>query len=237
MDSRSHNPRGLRICDECGVAASAGDVACAFCGSTLKRQPLEVPNNVSRPRSKKKDSPLSDECPRCSAEIGSAEEYCHNCGLFFEALNGPAQARLYSVDFSARLVARSIDLSVLALITGMLFIGQIWAVNYVASQFHLIINQATISLILAFYIAVPAFVAVCYFVLTTGTYGLTLGKAAKGLKVVCKDGGKPGYIRSLWRLIVEVLLLVFIVDYLAGILGKQKRTLHDILSGTWVVSR
>lgn len=66
--------------------------------------------------------------------------------------------------------------------------------------------------------------------------GGTIGKRLLGLRVVARDGGPPGFLRSLIR------ALVWLIGSTAGSFGffialfnRENRTLHDYASGTVVV--
>jgi uncharacterized RDD family membrane protein YckC len=67
--------------------------------------------------------------------------------------------------------------------------------------------------------------------------GSTPGKRALGgMYVVRADGRPAGFFVGLWRdtLVKFVLSFLVIVDGLLVLLGKERRALHDLLSGTTV---
>ena len=81
-------------------------------------------------------------------------------------------------------------------------------------------------------LVVPA----AYFVLMHGTAGQTVGKALVGVRVVDLAGGPIGYPRALGRLAASVLsALVLGLGFLAVLVRRDKRALHDLLASTRVV--
>jgi uncharacterized RDD family membrane protein YckC len=65
--------------------------------------------------------------------------------------------------------------------------------------------------------------------------GGTLGKRLLGLRVVSRDGGAPGFGRSLARALVWVIGSAGSVGFLVALFNRENRTLHDYVSGTVVV--
>jgi uncharacterized RDD family membrane protein YckC len=82
-----------------------------------------------------------------------------------------------------------------------------------------------------------------YYTYYHATSGQTPGKRANHLKVVCKDGKSPSWLRAFWRSIIffglpAVLTLILFVGwllYFVPLVESENRGLHDILAGTWVV--
>jgi uncharacterized RDD family membrane protein YckC len=75
-----------------------------------------------------------------------------------------------------------------------------------------------------------------YLVLSHGTGGQTVGKRLLGVRVVDRSGAPIGYLHALGRLIATVVaaLPLGIGLAVAG-LRRDRRGLHDLLAGTWVV--
>lgn len=66
--------------------------------------------------------------------------------------------------------------------------------------------------------------------------GGTLGKRALGLRVVARDGGPLGFVRSLVRAVVWLLGSTGAnFGFLVALLNRENRTLHDYASGAVVV--
>ena len=63
------------------------------------------------------------------------------------------------------------------------------------------------------------------------------GKYFFKLKVVNANGQKIGPIRALLRNVIKVLSSLVLVPFLVAAFTPQKRALHDIMSGTYVVFR
>lgn len=92
-------------------------------------------------------------------------------------------------------------------------------------------------------VAVTFVAYLLYEVIFVAVWGRTLGKQVMGLEVVRdRDGGRPGFGRSLLRNLVPTLLLVgffplYPLPYvLAAVIGDH-RWPHDRLAGTRVVVR
>lgn len=66
--------------------------------------------------------------------------------------------------------------------------------------------------------------------------GATIGKQLMGLRVVCEDGTTPGILRSLARSLGWILSTPLAnFGFWLALLHPQTRSLHDLLSGTYVV--
>lgn len=136
------------------------------------------------------------------------------------------RVRIEPASIGSRFVNNFIDQLVLrglGFVTGMLFAGaMVDSIEVNASGEP----QLPFSLIL-----VSIMISLGYFWVLEVLTGQTLGKMATGTRVVDKHGNKPSVgqitIRTLARCII-------IIDALC-VLGPQKRTLHDMLSGTYVV--
>ncbi|MCZ6855001.1 MAG: RDD family protein [Gammaproteobacteria bacterium] len=84
-------------------------------------------------------------------------------------------------------------------------------------------------------IFVPLAAVLAYYVAGTTIWGRTLGKAALGIRVVGPDGTPPNLVRTIIReTIGKFLSSIFWIGFLM-VAGKQKRGLHDRISGTEVV--
>lgn len=81
--------------------------------------------------------------------------------------------------------------------------------------------------------------AILYFVVPTGRSGQTLGKRVCGIRVIRSKGelGSIGFGRALLREIIGKWLstLFFCIGYLMAAFHRQKRALHDLVAGTYVI--
>lgn len=89
-----------------------------------------------------------------------------------------------------------------------------------------------LSMVLA-YLLVP----LAYYWVPTALSGQTLGKRLVGIKVVDAEGRPPGYARAAMREVVGKLLsaLLLYLGYLVALFHPERRALHDLVGGTWVV--
>jgi uncharacterized RDD family membrane protein YckC len=84
--------------------------------------------------------------------------------------------------------------------------------------------------------AIGLFTVAFYFTLFTGATGQTPGKKLTGLRVVDAQGLTPTYRRALGRSLVQLVsIFVWFVGYIPMIVHPQRRALHDLVSGTYVM--
>lgn len=76
-----------------------------------------------------------------------------------------------------------------------------------------------------------------YFVVPTALSGQTPGKRLMGIRVVNARGEAPGYGSALMREVLGKFLsaLPLYLGYLVAVFHPEKRALHDLIGGTWVV--
>ena len=79
----------------------------------------------------------------------------------------------------------------------------------------------------------------CYFAVGWGLVGTTIGKRLFGLTIVDHRGRSPiGLSRAFLRLAAYSVSSVTLgMGHLLVVLREDKRALHDVLAGTWVVRR
>ena len=79
----------------------------------------------------------------------------------------------------------------------------------------------------------------CYFAVGWGLVGATIGKRIFGLRIVDHQGRSPiGLSRAFLRLAAYSVSSVTLgMGHLLVVLRPDRRALHDILAGTWVVKR
>lgn len=64
----------------------------------------------------------------------------------------------------------------------------------------------------------------------------TLGKAALGLKITDVNGERISVWRSLGRALSEILsTIILFIGYIMIAFHREKRGLHDIIAGTYVI--
>nr|WP_169307909.1 RDD family protein [Allomeiothermus silvanus] len=73
--------------------------------------------------------------------------------------------------------------------------------------------------------------------LPTACSGQTLGKRLMGIKVINAQGRAPGYGPAAMREVLGKILsaLPLYLGYLVAVFHPEKRALHDLIGGTWVV--
>lgn len=75
-----------------------------------------------------------------------------------------------------------------------------------------------------------------YYIVPTAISGQTLGKKVCGIRVVSQTG-KVGWLRAILRETVGkwISAIILGIGFLMVAFHKEKRGLHDIIAGTWVV--
>ncbi len=126
--------------------------------------------------------------------------------------------------FSDRFVAYLID----TLPFGLGMVATVWALVGPLAKAP---TPEHLALIGAFWIT-----AVFAYQLVGNLNGGTLGKRLLGLRVIARDGGPPGFSRSLIRATVWLIgSTAGSVGFLVALFNRENRTLHDYASGTVVV--
>ncbi|MDZ7734367.1 MAG: RDD family protein [Acidimicrobiia bacterium] len=74
-----------------------------------------------------------------------------------------------------------------------------------------------------------------WFWLPVALFGRTPAMALLGVAVVRRDGGVAGSTRALVRALVLPVSMVVPILFLSAVLGRERRTLHDLVAGTAVV--
>ncbi len=71
-----------------------------------------------------------------------------------------------------------------------------------------------------------------------GLVGTTFGEACLGIRLVTKDGHRPGLLRALLRAVIQVVLLLpFGLGYFWALADPDRQTLGDRICGTWLLRR
>ena len=80
-------------------------------------------------------------------------------------------------------------------------------------------------------------IAISYETLMIGKYGATLGKMAAKVRVVTAEGGKVSYARALGRYFSKFLsIMICAIGYIMAAFDEEKRTLHDRICNTRVIT-
>jgi uncharacterized RDD family membrane protein YckC len=75
-----------------------------------------------------------------------------------------------------------------------------------------------------------------YHALSHGLSGATLGKRLLGLRVVCRDGRRPGLGRAALRAFLALVSVAALgLGVVLALFTRSGRALHDLLARTWVV--
>ena len=86
------------------------------------------------------------------------------------------------------------------------------------------------------YSALLNLVAILYYVVPTAISGKTIGKKVCGIRVV-SERGKVGFLRAILRETVGkwISAIILGIGFLMVAFHKEKRGLHDLIAGTWVI--
>jgi len=79
-------------------------------------------------------------------------------------------------------------------------------------------------------------ILVFYFAGFHAAHGQTPGKQLLRVRVVDSAGQRPTFIQTFWRAVILVVTInLFLLPLLYVFFNAQKRTLHDVITGTYVV--
>jgi uncharacterized RDD family membrane protein YckC len=156
--------------------------------------------------------------------------------------NFVAQA-LHPVGFWPRLGAYLLDRLVLTMALCALWVPLSAWLHWTLPVFPAVVSQQTMQQFLEEFTlstrqVFPFLIllVVLYDVLMNGTFGATLGKMAIGAKIIRADGGRLSYGRALLRALAGQLTeVLFYFGYLWVACRADKRGMHDVIAGTWVI--
>ena len=179
--------------------------------------------------------PDAVRCPRCTKVNDPGARFCFSCGLPFDEARRTEEAAETGIPsatgfatpagFGVRSVARVFDQIILIFI--LLGIYMLWGV--LDPEFFA--NEGPLYLVS---IAVEA----AYYILAVGLWGTTIGKRAFGLKVVNPQGVRPSMGQAAGRYFASYIsAFILAIGYLMVAFRADKRALHDLIAGTWVVHR
>jgi uncharacterized RDD family membrane protein YckC/RNA polymerase subunit RPABC4/transcription elongation factor Spt4 len=246
----------LRTCERCGAVLRAGADLCPECGQvnsiepaadaetdatlvepTFQEPPGPVPPQSAHPvatepvpteRFAGSDSSVvtsARRCTRCQEINELTADFCFNCGLPFErseveVVPGTITEGAKPAGFWIRLGAIIVDWIIL-LVLGSI----IWPVIFGESFWQ---STSAFSYL---------FVAL-YVVLSVWRFGATLGKNLLGISIVDGSGNNPSLARSTVRFLATYLSAVLLLlGHLMAAFRKDKRALHDLIAGTYVVQK
>lgn len=160
------------------------------------------------------------------------------------AITGTGQ-QLELASPGARLGARILDIVIMVVVMGVLFLLGVAALLTPSSGDPVIDDEATISLAVFFsFMALAAVVGLLYEVVMIAMRGQTLGKMMTSIKVVRADNGLgPGWGKSIGRWIIPAVLgfipavgwLLYLLVYLSLLWDSARQGWHDKAAGTLVV--
>lgn len=80
-------------------------------------------------------------------------------------------------------------------------------------------------------------VMIAYYAVPTAVYGQTLGKRLMNIKVVNTQGKVPTHLQAILRELLGKIIsgALLGLGYLVAVFHPEKRALHDLIGGTWVV--
>jgi uncharacterized RDD family membrane protein YckC len=130
-----------------------------------------------------------------------------------------------------RFLAFSIDILVLACLTGLILIATI--AGYVLSPGSSPVPQ--FSSLLLIFVSGSSFVFIFYFTYLTMNGAGTIGKSIFHLKVVRQDGSYLNFFRAFARCIAYLPSLSFWLLSLLVALVFEGRAIHDIIAGSRVI--
>lgn len=137
--------------------------------------------------------------------------------------------------FYRRACALFIDLSVLSLLSFVLFYFTYVGYSVGLAAHHQVLSEENLHVFLFFLLLGWFTLGAGYFVLFHGMGGQTIGKWLLGLKVVGANRESITYKQALVRWIGTGVSVVMGAGLLWILFHPQKRGWHDLMAGTWVI--
>ena len=221
-------------CQNCEAPVSATAERCEKCGAKLLHRRVVF----GAPRSEDFTLTTEEEAPEFEAP-GEPEPWKfpdRNESSMATFAAPPVNERVATVrygGFFRRLFAAIIDLVIVLLLSSVMGF-----MAYIGYKVGLSAHGRAVS----FENAPPLFVFLtfgwlllmtAYFVVFHGMEGRTIGKWLLGLRVVAADNQAVSYTGALLRWFGLVVTLG--LGSLWVLVSRQKRSLHDIIAGTWVI--
>ncbi|WP_059170658.1 RDD family protein [Bacillus sp. FJAT-27445] len=203
--------KGPVVCPDCGTEPKKGEEFCNICGYKFSGDKAPIPSTPS----------MNENGVTGTNGVNNNQDgYAHNYSTYGDTEGWKDSARF--ANFGERLVAVIIDSVVLGVFGSIL-----------GFVFGVVDDSGTISDILSFIIGIGYKAG-----MEGSSKGATLGKMAMGIRVVGTDGGRISYGRAIGRYFASILsALILLIGYFMALFTKEKRTLHDIIAGTYVVKR
>lgn len=135
-----------------------------------------------------------------------------------------------------RVIAFIIDAILISIVVFIFELLVFWLASVSTSTAFVLPWWTTHSLIFPFFSGLPLFL---YSALTESIYGFTLGKRIMYLKVVAKEGKKPGMNIAFLRNLTKIYGLALLLDVLISLAMPNRDPAHrylDSYAGTTVVS-
>ncbi len=155
-------------------------------------------------------------CTQCKQEVNDGAKFCNHCGAPTDNVSLPAS-------WGKRFLNQFLDQIFIQIIAGAIIFGGAYLNGGFGDNpiMGIWLGLGTISLYILYYLILEA------------CFGTTLGKLITGTKVVNKEGNKPRFLQILGRTFARYIPL----EPLSYIFGRYPIGWHDMLSGTYVVSK
>ncbi|MFH0925297.1 MAG: RDD family protein [bacterium] len=253
----NQEPKTTRFCPSCGYSVPAEVDDCPNCHIIIsKYENMMGPDSGSSPSVSSTYQPISATtfkeansylknleekyvritCSQCGNLFNQSDviqikgKYvCANCKPFFlkriqegDPIINDFEYKGFWIRFAAKFID-GIILGVFNGITKSLFpssisTGNYWTIFALSCSIQLVTNSS-------------------YYIFFHGKYGATPGKMAIGAKVVNADGSPISYMKACGRFFAEMLSSsILCIGYIMAAFDEQKRTLHDRICNTFVVS-
>ncbi len=190
-------------------------------------------------------------CPNCGKRSPDDSEYCQKCGITFYPApvmtEDPVITRFTGgnveeyAGFWQRLVAAIIDYFILisigmvfAFITGFIFTLIMFMAGFKISEIEKIYTLIPDPLVLS----ITFLIMWLYFaVFEASGMGATPGKKILGMNVVGQYGDPIGFWQATKRFWCKLISSVFMIGFIMIAFHERKQGLHDLLAGTYVVTK
>ena len=251
---------GVARCPECGQTnkvgsphsseseAKSGGSAIGGTFGPAVQQPVQSPVSSQSPTERfrsfdSRESISTRRCMRCQNVNELTADFCSNCGLPFErsdvevvpgTVTEGTRPGGFWIRFGA-VIVDSIIWGVLgAIIWPVVFGESFWQTTtttgdgYTLTQIQSGGGDERVGYLLWAVYVVPL----------VWLFGATLGKKALGLSIIDETGNKPGLVRSIVRFLASFLsAILLLIGFLMAAFREDKRALHDLIAGTYVVHR
>lgn len=188
-------------------------------------------------------------CSSCNAQLEPGGKYCQSCGSHLTTIEpNVGGVFIRTATMQERTIAWIWDyfynfLYVIGIFIGVaLLMGIAGAINPVfdiAARF----GDSFWNVLTILVVCIGVY-PLLYLIVAESRWGTTRGKANVDLEIVNEELGSPSFLQVAVRNVAKLFFFLFIgnlLDFIAASLpdanGVSNRTLHDRISGTYVVSR